>query len=174
MSDYKQPDEQIAALRTQVEEAIRIAGEAIGTDPSLRSVACVQVLADRAERLSRQVEELMAKLAAVCPVCTRLTCEGTHEKTSAETIMVLRRQVEELTRDHERLSREVKRLSASALCLVDEYRSHGGKDTHQECMPGCGCALPDKVTLLEAEARAIRAAHANGTACLLREEPKPE
>ena len=75
-----------------------------------------------------------------------------------------------LLADHECLSREVERLRASALCLVDEYRSHGGKGTHQECMPGCGCALPAQVTLLEAE---VRAAHANGTACLLREEPKP-
>ena len=73
-----------------------------------------------------------------------------------------------LLADHERLSREVERLRASALCLVNEYRSHGGKGTHQECMPGCGCALPAQVTLLEAE---VRAAHANGTACLLREEP---
>ena len=49
---------ELAALRAKLAEAIRIAGEAIGTDPSLRSVACVQVLADRAERLSQQVEEL--------------------------------------------------------------------------------------------------------------------
>jgi hypothetical protein len=58
---------ELAALRAQIGEAVRIAGEAIGTDPSLRSVACVQVLADRAERLSQQVEELTAKLASAIP-----------------------------------------------------------------------------------------------------------
>ena len=41
-----------------------------------------------------------------------------------------------------------KRLRPAALDLVAEYRSHGGKGTHQECMPGCGCMLSAKVDAL--------------------------
>lgn len=33
-----------------------------------------------------------------CRVCNRPTCEGTHERTTADTILELRAQVEELTR----------------------------------------------------------------------------
>ena len=71
--------------------------------------------------LKAQLEELRAKLAAVCPVCTRLTCEGTHEKTSAETIMALRAQVEELKleRDHS---------AASITPQPESSRRRGGID----------------------------------------------
>ena len=59
---------------------------------------------DVMDTLRAQVEELQGRLASVCKICNRLSCEGTHEKTSAETIMVLRAQIEELMREREQLS----------------------------------------------------------------------
>jgi hypothetical protein len=55
-----------------------------------------------------------------------------------------------LLSSHDRLTREVDRLRTAALDLVAEYRSHGGKGTHQRCHEGACCVLPAKVDALAA------------------------
>ena len=49
---------ELETLRAQLARAIMVAGEALGTDPSLRSMACVEALAAHVETLRTQVEEL--------------------------------------------------------------------------------------------------------------------
>jgi hypothetical protein len=47
-------------LRVEMQEMIDLAGEAIGTDPSLRSSACVKVLCDHVATLRKELSRLRA------------------------------------------------------------------------------------------------------------------
>jgi hypothetical protein len=48
----------IDAVLAEIAEASRIAGEAVETDPSLRSLACVSALATYAQMLEQEVAQL--------------------------------------------------------------------------------------------------------------------
>lgn len=45
---------------------------------------------------------------------------------------------------------QLDRIREAAEELVAEYESHGGRRTHQDCMPGCGCGVPEAVAALQA------------------------
>jgi hypothetical protein len=46
--------------RVEIQQMIDLAGEAIGTDPALRTPACVKVLADHVEYLRKELRERRA------------------------------------------------------------------------------------------------------------------
>lgn len=50
----------LAEVERERDECIRIAGEALGTDPDLRNVGCVEVLAGWCESLVRERDEAIA------------------------------------------------------------------------------------------------------------------
>ena len=73
----------IRAALGEIEECHRIAGEAIGTDPSLRSSACVSALAvhcewlrERAERAESAMDNLAGKLSKAEAEVERLRIAG--------------------------------------------------------------------------------------------------
>jgi hypothetical protein len=45
---------------------------------------------------------------------------------------------------------EAARLIEAAKAVLTEYRSHGGKGTHQDCPEGGRCFLPEEMDALEA------------------------
>ena len=52
--------------------------------------------------------------------------------------------------------RERDAILSAAKDVVDEYLSHGGEGTHQECLPGCGCCMPVVVARLSAVIDKVR------------------
>jgi hypothetical protein len=108
----------------------------------------------RADLLLRVRSPTWRKVGLVCRDHERLTRENKELRFNLSEQQARRQRFEDLWRDRggdlARLTREADQLRTAALDLVAEYRSHGGKGTHQRCHEGACCVLPAKVDALAA------------------------